>query len=504
MIKRLFLYAAYVFALAFTGCSSDSDEPTNPSPTPDLNANINIISDGENTLLFDERVVGRQTVRIVSIGNTGNASLEITDLKLPEGFTSDWTKTSIDANSSQDLTLTFLPTEVKSFEGVMSIVSNAVSGKNTLEIQGEGVSEIYEGDITLGSQQIIEEFALIGYTAITGKLCIGVNCDSPFTESDTESLSSLSGLTSVQMLRISNNPLLQSLSGIENIKVEEYFSITVNASLKNIDEVAAMPFNVLPQGLAISGNASLENIDGLIKLNSSGGFIYIAANDALQNIDGLSNLISAKDLTIILNPLLTHLNGLNKLELVQDDVSISRNKSLYNFCGLKMLLETGGLGGEFSFTWNNRYNPSITEIVNGECSREIPLDTYHGEKRILNQFVLDEFLEAGYTKIEGKAVIGSNHATNDVTSIEALTKLLEITDGLVIQNNNELTSLAGLENLTKVTSSVRIVNNAKLEDYCGLVPLFQTNGGVTDTVEIIDNLYNPTAVDLEAGTCTGN
>lgn len=223
MKKRLFLNTAYFFALPFISCSSDKEEPINLLPTPETNAIINIVSEGENTWLFDERVVGRETVRTIAIENTGNTSLEITDLKLPEG---------------------------------------------------------------------------------------------------------------------------------------------------------------------------------LIKLNSAGGFISIAANDVLQNIDGLSNLISAKDLTIFENPLITNLNGLENLELVQEDVTIVRNKSLYNFCGIKMLLETGGLGEEFSFTWDNRYNPSVTDIVNAECSREIPLDTYHGEKRFLSQVALDEFLEAGYTKLK--------------------------------------------------------------------------------------------------------
>ncbi len=499
MIKNLFRYIAYFFVLTLLSCSSDSDEDTLPTK-PDANAIINIDSDGENTLLFDERVMGRESVQIVTIENTGDAPLEISNLELPNGFTSDWIKSNISAKSSKNLTLTFSPNEIKSFEGDINIVSNAVSGKNTLAIKGQGVNEIYEGNIILNSQEVIEKFALIGYTAIAGNLCLSANCEYPFTPSNIQSLSPLIGLTSVKQLRISNNPLLETLSGIDNIKVEEYFSMHLNPLLKNIDEVKSMPFNVLTQGLSITDNASLENIDGLIKFNSCGSYITINGNESLQNIDGFANLISAKELGIHQSPLLTNLNGLRKLELIQARLSITRNKSLYDFCGIKMVLETSGVGGEFT-TYDNRYNPSMAEIVNGECSREIPLDTYHGEKRFLNQIVLDGFLEAGFTKIEGKAIIGSDYATDDVKSIEALSKLSEITGGLVIQNNTELTSLTGLNNLIKVTSSISIVNNTKLNDYCGLVPLFQTTGGVTGTVEIKENLFNPTVANLEAGTC---
>jgi type 1 fimbria pilin len=89
------------------------------------------------TIVFDNLLLNDQQVRTLSIENIGDGNLEISEITMPEDFEIDRSEVSLSAGSSIDLTITFTPTQVKNYEGVMIISSN--EGNKEVKITGSGL-----------------------------------------------------------------------------------------------------------------------------------------------------------------------------------------------------------------------------------------------------------------------------------------------------------------------------------------------------------------------------
>jgi hypothetical protein len=76
----------------------------------------------------------------LTIGNTGNTSLSVSNITLPEGFSANWTSGEITIGGEQELEITFLPTEAKSYTGYLKVKSNATIGKDSILVEGTGIA----------------------------------------------------------------------------------------------------------------------------------------------------------------------------------------------------------------------------------------------------------------------------------------------------------------------------------------------------------------------------
>ena len=61
------------------------------------------------------------------MSNTGTVSITVSEMDLPEGFTSNWSSGSIAAGANQVVTLTFNPTQQADYEGYIVIHSDATT-----------------------------------------------------------------------------------------------------------------------------------------------------------------------------------------------------------------------------------------------------------------------------------------------------------------------------------------------------------------------------------------
>ena len=477
----------------------DSENPTNIRPEAIVYIDIN----DQPELGFGKRVSGKVKIQTIIVKNTGDVSLEVSSIDIPDAYIANWNSGSISAGGSQEVKITFSPTEVKVYEGTLTINSNAKNNENSINLQGFGVGEIYDGHIALGNQNDVNDFGAIGYTKITGELCIGKACYVDVVEPNVVDLSALNGMLSVSTLKVNTNPELETLEGLNNTKIETYLSILFNNNLKDLDAILDMPFNVLPAGFQITGNSVLQNIDGLQKISSVGGIATILENDELKNIDGLSNLISiGGSLRISRNQLITNLNGLSSLEIVEGNISFRNNTELYDYCGIKMLLEIGGNATPAITTVFNRYNPSINDIVNANCEYAVPSGTYYGDLSLYRQDDIDLFAESGYSKFVGNLTYNGFDITDFNLSFEGLSTLTEITGSLNIINTQSLVNLTGFENLTSVGGDIDISRNIELADFCSLVPLMQNTSGFSGNYTAQNNSYNPSQQELENETCS--
>jgi len=160
--------------------------------------------------------------------------------------------------------------------------------------------------------------------------------------------------------------------------------ISQNPALINIDGLSNI--QTMSGSLWIRSNSSLANINGLGSLTTIGKELIIDFNNSLTNIDGLINLttISTNPATVGSNLIisgnlhLAHLNGLQNLTKIGNDLKITSNRDLIDFCGLFKLFDEGAIGGIVEIKNNGANTVSITPpadiILNNDlnlCSKDI-------------------------------------------------------------------------------------------------------------------------------------
>lgn len=90
-------------------------------------------------LLFGNRIVDSPRQKPYILTNTGDATLTITGISYPPGFTDDYGGGTIAAGASHGFFITFSPTDVVGYGGVATIASDATNGLVTFSISGVGV-----------------------------------------------------------------------------------------------------------------------------------------------------------------------------------------------------------------------------------------------------------------------------------------------------------------------------------------------------------------------------
>lgn len=89
---------------------------------------------------------------------------------------------------------------------------------------------------------------------------------------------------------------------------------------------------------------------------------------------------------------------------------------------------------------------------------------------------LADFHEKGYTKVIGDMTIRQMQDENSITSLENLTKLIEVTGHLMIRDTPGLINLSGLENLGSIGGFLTLIDNTNLTTLEGLNKLSIAGG----------------------------
>jgi hypothetical protein len=362
---------------------------------------------------------------------------------------------------------------------------------------------VYDGSISLTTQEEIDAFGSHGYVRITGNMGIGSTDDSitslaalkDLTIIDgwvwigssisLESLEGLENLTSIgENLTIMSNEGLTSLKGLDGLQeIGSYLDIDTNPSLKNLNGLESL--TKVDRWLAVDNNETLENIDGLSGIESLYG-LYIQENPVLNNINGLSNLTSvSNNVNIVENTSITNLDGLSNLQTA-GSVRISYNDNLTNIEALNKL-ETLDSGLEIL------YNPVLTSL-NG-LHNIVQIRT--GNRIIGNPALTDLSGLNNLTQMNGYFHILENSA---LTSLEGLNNLEHIEQDLVIADNALLAEVDALGALTTLNRDLQVNDNASLTDFCGLKPLI--DNGFSNSFEITGNAFNPTQQNISEGNCS--
>ncbi len=117
-----------------------------------LTANISLSGD----LNFGSIFVGDSSSQDLIVSNSGTRDLTFTNIELPAGFTADITNGEIAPNTTTNITITFSPTDTISYDGTLTVDSDATGGSNTVNVTGSGTAVptktiSFGGDVNFGN-----------------------------------------------------------------------------------------------------------------------------------------------------------------------------------------------------------------------------------------------------------------------------------------------------------------------------------------------------------------
>lgn len=258
--------------------------------------------------------------------------------------------------------------------------------------------------------------------------------------------------------------------------------------------------------LVIKGIPKLTSLQGLESLNSVGSDFHIGTNENLQDLKGLESLTTVGGyLWIVQNHFLQSLDGLNSLLTVNGDLQIGDrgtidnpiprpNPYLSNFCALDNLINHGSIGGNY-IVKNNKYNPTLDDLRNGNCSKGNQENIYEGDAYLNTYQEYQEFISHKYTEVTGFLHI---HNIPQLTNLQGLESINSLGGTLFINSNYNLQSLDGLESLTSVGWDLNIYSNENIQSLQGLESLTYVGGylniDTNNNLQSLDGLGNLNSV----------
>jgi len=274
--------------------------------------------------------------------------------------------------------------------------------------------------------------------------------------------------------------------------------------------------------LIINTDSDINDLSPLSGIENISGSLVISGDfgdpSQLTNLDGL-NIITLNSLSIIENQALTEIDALSSVTTLQNgSIAIYDNPQLTNLDGIANIVPEGnGNAGELDGNLEIYNNPLVTSLdvfdnitqVNFELDiSEMPglsnlngLDNITGAGELVigdNQNLTSLNGLSGLTEVTQNANIGGN---SSLTNLSGLNNLVEVGNVFDIDDNDQLTSLSGLNSLTQVGTNLPtfgsgghliIRNNQNLSSLNGLNALEDTGGDFI--IKDLDNLTDITAL----------
>ena len=118
--------------------NSDKTSGTNTLQISGTGTEVTRIINLSGNLAFGDVTVNTSKQLTFTISNTGNSPLTVSLISYPLCFTGNWSGGTIPAGGSQTVTVTFKPTAVQTYSGIVTVNSDKTGGINTISVSGAG------------------------------------------------------------------------------------------------------------------------------------------------------------------------------------------------------------------------------------------------------------------------------------------------------------------------------------------------------------------------------
>ncbi len=129
------------------------------------------------SLSFGNVPLGATPQRTMTITNSGNSTLTVSNIIYPSGFTGDWASGTIPPGGAQGVAVTFHAAVAGAYSGALTVDSDATGGRASLDLSGSGAAPNV-GWVPVGPAQVVGEASLGGFPvpAVSGRV-VGVAPD---------------------------------------------------------------------------------------------------------------------------------------------------------------------------------------------------------------------------------------------------------------------------------------------------------------------------------------
>ncbi len=105
--------------------------------------------DSAGDLTFGAVAVDATATRSLTLRNRGSVALTVTGISYPAGFSGDWAGV-IPPGGERDVTITFTPTEIADYGGMLTVHSDSAVGSGMLAVSGRGVNGYMVINVSVG------------------------------------------------------------------------------------------------------------------------------------------------------------------------------------------------------------------------------------------------------------------------------------------------------------------------------------------------------------------
>ena len=185
-----------------------------------------------------------------------------------------------------------------------------------------------------------------------------------------EDLLNINGLANLDSIgeefRIWSNYYLENINGLINLKSVGGTLTICGFSLINFDSLSNL--ESIGEDFHLFGIYNVVNIKGISKLKTIGGHLSIGAADKLYNLEGLNALQYIGGDIFLVGNRIKDIDALENIHSVGGNIEIIRNYRLNDLCGLRPYLSTGNFNNTCTI-YDNIYNPTMQEIIDGDCNQ---------------------------------------------------------------------------------------------------------------------------------------
>ena len=320
---------------------------------------------------------------------------------------------------------------------------NELTNPKTMIINFAQLSTIYNGSITLSSQEEVNEFTS-NTTVIDGNLTIGYT--DYFTDNSRSNITDLTPLSNITditgNLNIQQNGQLVNLNALDSLQfIEGDFEVDTNDKLTTLGDFSAL--DSIGEYFGVFGNAKLTTLGDFSALQSIGRSFNVSNNVKLTTLRGFSALQSIRGgFGVGGNPNLSTLGDFSALDSIGGSFGVEDNDQLTT---LGDFLDLQSIGGYFWVNDNDQLTtlgdfPTLTSIgiVNNVVIPSLGIDESIDSVSIvvkdnINLVLcswLEKFIPTGENAVTGGIYI-NNNATgcddrntfqNIITSLSTHTK----------------------------------------------------------------------------------